>query len=211
MKLRVTSYDRQQRTWPAHGRAILAQFDDQDIVVYQAYNPAIAQFAVNNGRFGGGFSFSRMSWIKPGFLWMMFRSGWATKENQERVLVITLKRTGFDAILSQAVFSTFDPDLHESQDAWKKARKDSDVRLQWDPDHDPRGNPLERRALQLGLRGQALRSYANDWTVDIDDITDFVHEQAIVAASPKSDELVTPIEELYPVTRQVAVRIGLDR
>ena len=36
----------------------------------------------------------------------------------------------------------------------------SEVRLQWDPDHDPHGRPLARRALQLGLRGEALTSRA---------------------------------------------------
>ncbi|KAI1704783.1 hypothetical protein DdX_14003 [Ditylenchus destructor] len=61
------------------------------IVVYQAYNNEIANFALANGYFGGPkFSLERMSWIKPGFMWMMYRSGWATKPNQERVLAIYL-------------------------------------------------------------------------------------------------------------------------
>jgi len=25
---------------------------------------------------------NRMTWIKPNFLWMMYRSGWASKKNQ---------------------------------------------------------------------------------------------------------------------------------
>ena len=31
-----------------------------------------------------------MSWIKTSFLWMMHRSGWGTKENQERILQINI-------------------------------------------------------------------------------------------------------------------------
>lgn len=40
-----------------------------------------------------------MSWIKPNFLWMIFRSGWATKENQERVLAMFLRREAFDILM----------------------------------------------------------------------------------------------------------------
>ena len=54
------------------------------VVVYQAFNPEIAQYAVQNQHFGGpAYNFNRMSWIKTNFLWMMYRSGWATKKNQE--------------------------------------------------------------------------------------------------------------------------------
>ena len=33
-------------------------------------------------------------------------------------------------------------------------QKDLCVRLQWDPDHSPSYEKLERRAIQLGLKGQ---------------------------------------------------------
>ena len=53
-------------------------------------------------RFGGDkFSFSRMSWIKTNFLWMMFRCGWATKPGQECVLTVRLSHDGFNTILFQ--------------------------------------------------------------------------------------------------------------
>lgn len=39
-----------QEHWPTYGNHILAQFDDDSIVVYQAYEPMIAQFAVDNQR-----------------------------------------------------------------------------------------------------------------------------------------------------------------
>ena len=54
-------------------------------------------------RFGGDeFSFDRMSWIKTNFLWMMYRCGWASKKNQERVLAVTISRAGFEQILANA-------------------------------------------------------------------------------------------------------------
>ena len=72
-------------------------------MVYQAFCPQIAAFAVKNGKFGGpGYSFQRMTWIKTNFMWMMYRSGWAGKRDQERILAIRLSLEGFDTILANA-------------------------------------------------------------------------------------------------------------
>ena len=46
----------------------LVAYDDETIVVYQAYRPDIAAYAVEHEQFGGPWSFGRMSWIKPNFL-----------------------------------------------------------------------------------------------------------------------------------------------
>jgi Domain of unknown function (DUF4291) len=115
-----------------------------------------------------------MSWIKPNFLWMMYRCGWASKEGQEVVLAVRLKRSAFDEILRQAIHSSFVPEVYGTEDAWKRAVAGSDVRLQWDPDHDPAGNPVERRAIQLGLRGEVLARYANEWLLDLQDILEMI-------------------------------------
>ena len=98
-------------------------------------------------RFGGPkFSYSRMSWIKTNFLWMMYRCGWATKPGQERVLAVRITREGFNHILTMAL---------TGQDEKEKGLKQkSQVRLQWDPDHTPSGAPHKRRAIQLGLRDE---------------------------------------------------------
>ncbi len=98
MPLSIEPYSDQFPRLPQSGRHILAQFDMDTIVVYQAFSPDTAHWAVEHGHFGDGFSFNRMSWIKPSFLWMMYRSGWATKSGQEAVLAIWIKRAGFDAI-----------------------------------------------------------------------------------------------------------------
>ncbi|XQA66131.1 DUF4291 family protein [Xanthomonas sacchari] len=69
-----------QLTWPRQGRHILSCFDTDAIDVYQVDRPAIARFAMDHQRFGGEFSYHRMSWIKPNFLWLMSRAGWARKQ-----------------------------------------------------------------------------------------------------------------------------------
>jgi hypothetical protein len=199
MKLATEPYQRQLLRWPRTGRHILAQFDASTVVVYQAYRPEIGRFAAAHGYFGGEFSLSRMSWIKPNFLWMMYRSGWGTKSGQEVTLAVRLRREAFDQILRLAVPSSFDRTATANRDEWRHAVAESSVRLQWDPDHDPSGGRLDRRAIQLGLRGDPLRRYARDWIVDIEDISDFVSEQRPRAAETGWQNLRLPREDVYPV------------
>jgi hypothetical protein len=140
-----------------------------------------------------------MSCIKPNFLWMMYRCGWATKEGQEVVLAIRLRRDGFETILRQAVHSTFSASGGSDLEEWQRQVKESDVRLQWDPDHDPHAAPQARRAIQLGLRGEALRAFCDDWTISIENVTEFVHEQRKVLNEEGIEAVFTPREEIYPV------------
>src|SRR5215469_14843628 len=131
MNLEVERYVDQRLRWPREGRHILAQFDGNSVFVYQAYRPEIGLFAAEQGRLGGPFfSRGRMTWIKPNFLWMMYRSGWAAKDGQEVVLAIRLRRDGFKAILRRAVHSTFAASGIADYELWQQQVEDSDVRLQ---------------------------------------------------------------------------------
>ena len=76
-------------------KEIRAFYNDETIRVYQAYNKTIAEEAVRNRTIGAHFSMNRMTWIKPSFLWMMYRCGWGEKENRERIIAIDIKRSGF--------------------------------------------------------------------------------------------------------------------
>jgi hypothetical protein len=211
MNLQLEPYMTQIARWPSEGRHILAQFDEQSIVVYQAYRPSIGHFAARHDYFGGEFSLSRMSWIKPNFLWMMYRCGWASKEGQEVVLAVRLKRAGFDSLLAEAVHSAYKEVVYHSEEAWKKAVELSNVRLQWDPDHDPAGAKVERRAIQLGMRGEALARYTREWIIEIEDISDFVREQYQYVQKQDYSQLTTPRELVYPVTDvAVARHLGVD-
>ena len=209
MTLTTEPYSVQVERWPKQGCHILAQFDAEKVVVYQAYRPEIGRFAAGYGYFGGSFSLTRMSWIKPNFLWMMYRCGWATKEDQETVLAVSLRRDAFDAILAEAVPSAFKSARYDSEAEWKGAAARSQVRLQWDPDHHPSGAKLERRAIQLGLRGDFLARYSREWIVSIEDITPFVTDQRRHVKPSDFARLVTPREEVYPIPAALAAHIGL--
>ncbi len=194
MKLKLASYTSQVEGWPKTGKRILAQYDADSIVVYQAYNPKIAREIVKNQTFhsascvDAGFKLTRTTWIKTNFLWMMYRSNWARSFNQEHILSLRITRKGFEEILSKAAVSR-----HGNS----KAIKESDVVLQWDPDHQPDGGKVaERRAIQLGLRGDMLDKFSKEFLIEVCDITEFVTKQR---ENVKEDlrDLVVPVEEEY--------------
>ena len=205
MALQLERYVEQLPHWPYTGREILAQFDEETIIVYQAYRPEIGLYAARNGTFGGEFSFSRMTWIKPNFLWMMFRSGWGTKKGQEVTLAIRVRRTGFDAILREAIPSSFSPEAFDSERTWRAAGESSSGRMQWDPDHDPSGAPLGRRAIQLGVRGETLARFVNEWIVSIEDVSELVASQR---ARPHA-ELLLPRERACTVSPDLRIKLGM--
>ncbi|GLY52680.1 hypothetical protein Lesp01_63360 [Lentzea sp. NBRC 102530] len=138
-------------------------------MVYQAYSPAIAEPALAAQRFVPPFRMTRMTWIKPSFLWMMYRCGYATKEGQERVLAVRITREGFDWAVDNAVNS--------------RIPGKPQVRVQWDPERGLHHEPLPVRSIQIGLTGEAAHRYVHDWTVGITDVTDRAREiHALVRA-----------------------------
>ncbi|MEC4017010.1 DUF4291 domain-containing protein [Streptomyces sp. H27-D2] len=152
-------------------RRIRAVHTETTITVYQAYTPGIGGPAARDGRFPAVWKRERMTWIKPSFLWMMYRCGWATKPDQECVLAIEIDRSGFDWALRNACLSHYDRAAHPDQRAWKRELKAAPARVQWDPERDLRLRALPHRSLQLGLSGEASRRYADEWTVSITDVT----------------------------------------
>ncbi len=110
--------------------------------------------------------------------------------------------------MSRAVPSSFVPELYLSHEEWKCEVAGSEVRLQWDPDHSPRGGKLEGRAVQLGLRGETLRRFATE-ALSIEDISDFVAQQREHVEN--ESELLVPRERVYAVENaETARRLGLD-
>lgn len=190
-------------------RRIYAAYNADGIDVYQAYTPEIARAALAKGTFGAGFSLDRMTWIKPSFGWMLYRAGYATKPNQETILKITLMHEGFQTILSRSVESTFDPQRYADHAAWQTALAASEVRHQWDPDRHVDGRKLDRRAIQIGLRGATVRAYVNEWIVKLEDVTPLA--RAIHAALQNRQPLPTvPEERLYAVSDDLQQRLGIE-
>lgn len=212
MKIETENYKQLCEELPKKGQHIIGYQTSDEIVVYQAYKPSIAAFAVTNQILGGSeYSYNRMSWIKPNFLWIMYRCGWAKKENQERVLAIWIKKTVLQEILENAAISSFNERYHSSYDAWKKDLEIKEARLQWDPDHDPYGNKLERRAIQLGLKGKLLENFGKRQICRIEDITGFVKEQKQHLDKNKLEKLIVPVERVWEINNAaLKEKIELD-
>ncbi|GAA2638098.1 DUF4291 domain-containing protein [Dactylosporangium fulvum] len=182
---------------------IRASYTTETITVYQAYSPRIALPALAAGRFVAPFKRERMTWIKPSFLWMMYRCGWATKPDQEHVLAIELTRTGFAWALAHACLSHYDRDVHASREEWSRQLKTSPVRVQWDPERDLDLRPLPYRSLQMGLSGPAVDRYVDEWTVGITDVTELAREvHALVRAGDRAGaQALLPDEQPFDVRK----------
>lgn len=158
-------------------RQVRAVYDEKTIRVYQAFSKEIGETAIKHQRFvSPPFSLTRMTWIKPSFLWMMYRAGWGFKdERQVRILAIDIRRDGFEWALANSCISHFDPACGLTMTAWQDRLARSCVRVQWDPERDLDFTPLPHRSLQMGLREEAVRRYVGEWTVRIEDQTELAH------------------------------------
>jgi hypothetical protein len=145
-------------------QAIMAEYDEEGIFFYQAFNEQIADYAIANQKLGGdNFNPMRMTWIKPSFAWVLYRSGYASKSNQTRILKLKVPHVAIASLLSQC--------------DCKHGGGGSNGRVQWDPARDiltadgkvPR-KMLRDRAIQIGLKGDLSVEYVNS-IISIDDVS----------------------------------------
>ncbi|WP_203743579.1 DUF4291 domain-containing protein [Actinoplanes cyaneus] len=189
---------------------IRAVYDERTITVYQAYSPAIAEPALRAGTFVPPFKRERMTWIKPSFLWMMYRCGWAAKEGQERVLAVSITREGFEWALANAMLSHYQPGAYAGRADWQRALKRSPVRVQWDPERDVRLRELPYRSLQVGIGGSAVDRYVDEWITGITDVTGLARQ--IRARLDDGDDdgatALLPRERVYPLPATIGAPLG---
>lgn len=187
-----------------------ARYTDSSITVYQAYSAEIADAALAAGTFVSPFKRARMTWIKPSFLWMAYRCGWATKPNQERVLAVEIKRTGIEWALEHACLSHYEAETYRDQAEWSERKRISPVRVQWDPERDLHHRPLDYRSIQIGLGGESVDHYVDDWILALSDVTPTMHDIAELVASGDLDNAraLLPSEVSYPLSERLAETVG---
>lgn len=190
---------------------IRADYDRDTIVVYQAYAPAIALPAVATQRFVAPFSFGRMTWIKPSFLWLMVRSNWGSKSGQEHTLAVRITRAGWERALSLAVLTTPNRSVFPTREAWEKQIREAVVHVQWDPERSLRGGTLPYRSIQVGVSRHLIREYVDEWIVGIEDLTPRVQKIRNLLQSGKAAaaQRLLPPEKVYPTPEAIGRRIGL--
>jgi hypothetical protein len=187
-----------------------AHFDDEGVYFYQAYNDDIANWALTNQRFGGPkFNATRMTWIKPSFAWVLYRSGYGGKHNQNRVLKVKMTHEAVANLLSQC--------------QCKEGGGGAKGRIQWDPERDvmsaenkePR-RMLRERSIQIGLKGSLSEFYVQS-VISIEDVTDLSHQVGEAHRSKDVGGLMAIIKDELPherpyqphCTPEVLRRIGI--
>lgn len=159
---------------PAMKNPVYADQRGSNIIVYQAYSKAIGRAAATSGTLRvPGFLTSRMTWIKPSFLWMMYRSGWGHKDTKQAcILKIYMEVQSFRRILEYATPTSFNETNGLDYAEWRRSLRSRPNRVQWDPDRDIWGAPLERKAIQVGIAPTFIDCYLNSIT-EIQDITEY--------------------------------------
>jgi Domain of unknown function (DUF4291) len=193
-------------------RQIRGVYNDEVIRVYQAYSNAIGAAALQKGTFvSPPFKFDRVTWIKPSFLWMMYRCGWGYKDpNQERVLAIDISRAGFEWALEHSCLSHHSSKLAAGSDR-EAQKRSAPVRIQWDPERDIQLRPLAYRSIQIGLGEEAVSLYVNDWIKNISDVTDLAHSlcDLVKRGDFAHAESLLPLERPYPVSHVLEMKLGM--
>lgn len=187
---------------PGFHSRFMAEWDADGVFFYQAFNDAIADYAIEHQRFGGeAFNPTRMTWIKPSFGWVLYRSGYGKKPNQTRVLKIKLGHDAVAEILNRSAVVHSSPH-GESLPAQTAAGRIG--RIQWDPARDlfsgEKGEPrrmLRSRAIQIGMSGRLSEFYVEN-TVSIADVTALAHRVGQAHASRKGAG-IADIESELPV------------
>lgn len=186
-------------------RQIRAHHTSTTITVYQAYNAEIADAAVQQQKLNASpkFSTTRMTWIKPSWAWMLYRSGYSYKDaGQERILALTLTHTAFLSLLGNSQLS------HHSKDKVETSGdKKTTVRVQWDPERTMRLERLPHRSIQIGVPG-AMVGELMEGIVKIEDVTeraralkealdmaDQIDNEELIARSLMLEESVFDVDE----------------
>ena len=191
---------------------IRAKYNQDTIVIYQAFNSTIADAALREQRFVSPFSMHRMTWIKPSFLWLMYRSNWGQKRGQERTLAVHLTREGWDKALSLGVLTHPEPSVFPDPDQWERQFRRAHVHVQWDTERSIRGAALNHYSIQVGISRHRIKEYVHDWIVRLEDLTPTVDKlrQWIRSGKEKQAKRILPVERPYSVPTDVAKRVLIE-
>lgn len=186
---------------------IRASYDERNIAVYAAFDSHIADVAIQQQKLLPPFLLDRMTWIKPSFLWLMYRSEWGTRAGMGRVLQIWIDRKAWEGALREAVLTTPEPHVYPDAKKWRKQLERARVRVQWDPERDLRNVRQDYKSIQVGITPALTGDYAKKWIRRIEDKTDLVQRVGALVAQGKHREA----EALLPAERPYVVDAGIRK
>lgn len=191
---------------------IRANYTKDTIVMYQAYNNAIAKSALHHQKFVSPFSFTRMTWIKPSFAWLMHRSNWGFKSNQENILAVHIKRSAWKRALALGILTHPEKSVYPDSSRWEEEFKNAKVHIQWDTERSYRGAAQDNYSIQVGLSLQIIQEYVDEWIVKIEDITPTVRKlyNFIKSGNMKNFNKLLPKERVYEVSKELKKKLMMD-
>ncbi len=82
--------------------------------------------------------------------------------------------------------------------------------MQWDPERSLELKALPYRSLQVGLSGEAVDRYVDDWVVATTDITPRVHlvRDLLRSGDDQAAAAQLPVEHAYPLPAQIATGLN---
>ncbi|WP_405991232.1 DUF4291 family protein [Streptomyces sp. NBC_00986] len=117
---------------------------------------------------------------------------------QETVLAVEITRHGFEWVLGHPCLSSYVRGVHPDRAAWQRQLRRAPARVQWDPERDLHLRPLPYRSLQLGLSGEAVGCYADEWTVSPQDVTPLVREIHALVNGSEQDSAARLLPQKHP-------------
>ncbi|KNY26904.1 DUF4291 family protein [Pseudobacteroides cellulosolvens] len=67
---------------------------------------------------------------------------------------------------------------------------------------------LNRRAIQIGLRNEAIKKYVYEWIIGVEDVTDLAKEISSIIKSGKDVSSLLPDISEYPISDDLKNIIG---
>jgi hypothetical protein len=198
-------------------RQIRALYDQDTITVYQASNSKIAAAAVAavaHQKLNASPLFRpRMTWIKPSYAWMLYRSGYSYKDsNQSHILALKITHAGFLELLRRAELSHGPIEKRGKGEEGKAS-----VRVQWDPERSFRIGKLEYRSIQIGIPASLVGQWIDEWIVGIEDVTEQarllkkeIDENENVTLKELKERGLFPNEEVYEVDEEIREILQMD-
>ncbi|KAG8533503.1 uncharacterized protein KY384_002288 [Bacidia gigantensis] len=217
-------------------REIRASYDEYAITVYQAYSPTIAEAAVKHQNLAASpaFSMTRMTWIKPSWCWMMYRSGYSYKdERQTRILALKIPHEKFKKLLMESSLS--EPERRsddkvnggkkepggrggdQNNNTGKEEEGKGKVRVQWDPERGPRLGIKPYRSIQIGVGRNIERFFVEECAKEIEDVTEraramkkLLDEDPSIGLEQLVERGLMPQERVYDVDEELRRILSMD-
>lgn len=190
---------------------IRATYTEEHIAVYSAFSSSIADVALQHQKLLPPFVYNRMTWIKPSYLWLMYRSDWGGRAGMERTLRIWIKRSNWEAALAEAILTTPEKHVYKDVKKWRKSLDKARIRVQWDPERDIKNQRLDYKSIQMGITADLSEVYAKKWIVKIEDLTEDTKAISSLVFQRKFEaaKLLLPEEKIYPINNEIRKSLGM--